>query len=369
MSKYSVKATISIILTILMAFLLPVQVIAQTLPDAETTEQVTFGSSGEVVTANIVSELESKRDETTKHFRMDDGTIMAVNYGTPVHYKNGKGEWVEYDNSLIVDENTDTATPDEVVVGGYVNKKSNLDISLASDSQKDEMINIGGKNGDISWKYADAKRSNAKVTNNNKKYTGNEKFTNIDKMTSTAQYDNIYDNVDLECIVSPNGVKENIILENKNAQNEFEIEYKINGLTAKQIDEQNIKLYDKNEKEVYTISAPYMYDADGNVSEDVTLKILSNKNNKLTVKLVADKGFINTWGRKFPVTIDPEIVVEGRSATNVATVSADNPDSTVGDSAWFFVGENEDYGTCYGLVKPVTYTTLSEKAEIVSAKN
>ena len=85
------KSTIAMILVLLMAFLLPVQVFAQTLPEPEVVEAVEFESMGEEATANIVAEIEEKRDETTKHFRMDDGTIMAVDYGTAVHYKNEKG--------------------------------------------------------------------------------------------------------------------------------------------------------------------------------------------------------------------------------------------------------------------------------------
>ena len=191
----------------------------------------------ETTTANIVSEIEDKRDETTKHFRMDDGTIMAVNYGSPVHYKNSKGKWIEYNNSLIADDDTLSAATADEAVCGFVNKKSDIDIKVAPDSRSEKMIHIGAKKGDISWKYSGAKLSNAKVKNNNKKYKGNEKFTNVDKMTSTAKYENIYENVDLECIVSPTGVKENLILGNKDAQNEFEIVYDIKGLTAKQIND------------------------------------------------------------------------------------------------------------------------------------
>ena len=101
-SKRPIYFTVSVILAFLMAFLLPIQVFAETTPEPKPEESVTFDSlvEGEE-NANIVSELKERRDECTKHFRMDDGTIMAVSYDCPVHYKNDKGKWVEYDNSLI----------------------------------------------------------------------------------------------------------------------------------------------------------------------------------------------------------------------------------------------------------------------------
>ena len=91
-----IYSTVSIVLVLLMAFLLPIQVFAETAPEPKPEESVTFDSLREATdNANIVSELKERRDEYIKHFRMDDGTIMAVTYDYPVHYKNSKGKWVE----------------------------------------------------------------------------------------------------------------------------------------------------------------------------------------------------------------------------------------------------------------------------------
>ena len=335
-SKRPVYCTVSIILVFLMAFLLPIQVFAETKSEAKPEESVTFDSlvEGEE-NANIVSELKERRDEYTKHFRMDDGTIMAVTFDCPVHYKNDKGKWVEYDNSLIAESE---ATPDEIVPGPFTNKKSNIDIELAPDTETDNLVKISSKKGNITWKYTGANKSSVKVKNSNKKHKGNEKFTSIDKLTSKANYKSIYKNVDLDCIVSTTGVKENIILENADAQNEFEIEYFIKGLKAEQINKQTIKLY-KGKKEVYSISAPCMYDADGNTSSDLSFKIISNKANVLKVKLTADKGFLNSWGRSYPVTIDPEVSLNGYVNTETAEVMSSQADTVQGQSTHFHVGD------------------------------
>lgn len=156
-SKRPVYCTVSIILVFLMAFLLPIQVFAETKSEAKPEESVTFDSlvEGEE-NGNIVSELKERRDEYTKHFRMDDGTIMAVTYDCPVHYKNDKGKWVEYDNSLIAESE---ATPDEITPEPLTNKKSNINIELAPDTKTDNLVKIDSKKGNITWKYTGARQS------------------------------------------------------------------------------------------------------------------------------------------------------------------------------------------------------------------
>jgi RHS repeat-associated protein len=343
-----------------MAFLLPIQVFAETTPEPKPEESVTFDSLGEATNnANIVSELKERRDEYTKHFRMDDGTIMAVTYDCPVHYKNNKGKWVEYDNSLIAESE---ATPDEIAPEPLTNKKSNINIELAPDTKTDNLVKISSKKGNITWKYTGANKSSVKVKNSNKKHKENEKFTSIDKLTSKANYKSIYKNVDLDCIVSTTGVKENIVLENADAQNEFYIEYNIKGLKAEQIDKQTIKLY-KGKKEVYSISAPCMYDADGNISTDLNFKIISNKANVLKVKLTADKGFLNSWGRSYPVTIDPEVSLNGYVNTETAEVKSSQADTVQGQSTHFHVGD-----VYSGLIKLKNVQENYSDKNIVSAK-
>ena len=52
---------------------------------------------------SVVGEVESLRTQTEKHYRLSDGSYIAVNYGMPVHYALGDGDdaaWVDIDNTL-----------------------------------------------------------------------------------------------------------------------------------------------------------------------------------------------------------------------------------------------------------------------------
>ena len=104
---------IAFILVFIMSFqLLPMQVLAAELGDDEqimetllpddglsTTE--TSQNSGSLFEAeDVLWEDTSLREAAVKHFRMADGSYIAVDYGYDVHYLNENGEYQEIDNSL-----------------------------------------------------------------------------------------------------------------------------------------------------------------------------------------------------------------------------------------------------------------------------
>ena len=54
---------------------------------------------------NIQFEDASRREEDIKHFRLSDGSYIAVQYDTAVHYKDDSGQWVDIDNTLKFRDN------------------------------------------------------------------------------------------------------------------------------------------------------------------------------------------------------------------------------------------------------------------------
>ena len=64
------------------------------------TEEVAPGEAG----SRVLGEVTENREEEEKHFRMEDGSFVGVNYGVPVHYAQGE-EWKDIDNTLVVQEN------------------------------------------------------------------------------------------------------------------------------------------------------------------------------------------------------------------------------------------------------------------------
>ena len=50
--------------------------------------------------AEVAFEEASLRSERVKHFRMGDGSYVAVQYDVPVHHQDADGRWQDIDNTL-----------------------------------------------------------------------------------------------------------------------------------------------------------------------------------------------------------------------------------------------------------------------------
>ena len=307
-------STISIILCFAMIYLIPMNVVALVQDNSSQNSNSESNSadfsnvkSETDEIGDIVSEDSEQRTENSKTFLLDDGTKMFVDYGEPVHYKNNKNEWVDYDNALV--KSNDNST--------YSNKESDVNVSLSKNTSSESLVSVENDKHEISWNYDDANKSNIVVQNGK---TNNDKNdTTLDNITSNAEYKNIYNNVDLQCNVTTKGVKENIVLKSPNVKNEYVISYNIGKLTPKLKDDNTIDLYN-GKNIVYTISAPYMVDANQKYSENISLEILNHKDDTLQVKLTADKDFLLSSNIKYPVTIDPEISSAQVSNTNYSHI-------------------------------------------------
>lgn len=65
--------------------------------DFDTSDNSDKPDKGYLKDAYEVIEL---RDESVKHFKLEDGSYVAVQYDTAVHYLDGNGRWQDIDNTL-----------------------------------------------------------------------------------------------------------------------------------------------------------------------------------------------------------------------------------------------------------------------------
>ena len=350
-------SVISLTLCVTIGLSLPVEVYASTLPEKETQ----YSSFDNVVGENpeeskIVKELTNERTENSKEFLLEDGTKMIAQYNEPVHYKDSKGKWVEYNNTLSEDK---TASPDEAGDSSYTNKSSDISVNLSNKAKSKNMISLKSDGYKISWGYDNAGKSKADVKKNNEKTCGNDKFTTLKNITTETLYKDVFNDVDLQYFVTTTGIKENIILKNSKAQNEFTLNYKIPNLTAKQKDDKTITLSNKDGKEIYTISAPYMYDEKGSSSTQMKIEIVKQKGSNLQVKLSADYAFIHTIGRVFPITIDPEITTTLKSDLTFY----ENANGSINSYGPYYTSKNS-----YAICTVNNLPKLENGEDVISAK-
>ena len=350
-------SVVSITLCATIGLSLPVEVYASTLPEKENN----YSSFNNVVGENpeeskIVKELTDERTENSKEFLLEDGTKMIAQYNEPVHYKDSKGKWVEYNNTLSEDK---TASPDEAGDSSYTNKSSDISVNLSNKAKSKNMISLQSDGYKISWGYDNAGKSKADVKKNNEKTSGNDKFTTLKNITTETLYKDVFNDVDLQYFVTTTGIKENIILKSAKAQNEFTLNYKIPNLTAKQKDDKTITLSNKDGKEIYTISAPYMYDEKGSSSTQMKIEIVKQKGSNLQVKLSADYAFIHTIGRVFPITIDPEITTTLKSDLTFY----ENANGSINSYGPYYTSKNS-----YAICTVNNLPKLENGEDVISAK-
>jgi len=367
------KPIISLLVILSMVLSLPTPVIAQTML-TESIDSIPMSDATsdevEVEQGNIIGEDKTLRDEYTKYFITDTGCTVVAQYNVPVHYKDEKGNFVNYDNTLITSQayntesSTDEASVDEISTFSlrssdekeevFVNRKSDTKVSHFKKSGKAKLIEITRDGHTVSWGYSGANIVSAEEKESTQKetLTGNDAYLTARNLSSKIVYENIYNNIDLEVINSTAKVKENLILKASNVKNVFKIEYNIGELTAENVDDQTIELKDVSGKVVYTISAPYMTDATGEKSEALTLKILANNKGKLSVKLTADKSWLKDKDRVYPIIIDPDFEYRADVETVDCTfIESKDPDTPNGNEQSVYVGADGNEDELRALIK------------------
>lgn len=310
----------------------------------------------------IVGEIKDLRDENTKHFRHKDGTFTAAVYSEPVHYEASNGEWKDIDNTLVLNNNK----KNEAGKATYTPKASGLDVRIPQDFSNSQKLTItkngytvgmGVKLSTDSSKITESTLSSVKAQINNDYEsvssiertvssesevatveTQNAEMLQLDNKVSAVNYNKLLNGADLQYVITSSKVKENIIVNSVKNEYVYQFELDLDGLIAVEQSNGSIELFEnKEDKEsLFTIEAPYMYDANNEISHDVEMVL---KGNVLTV--VANPEWINATERDFPVTIDPSISVTPSVVEDVTVYSdVGFSSNNYNTNGYLYVGKN-----------------------------
>ena len=371
---------LSVFLSILLVVqIAPMEIIANAYNETtvnENTENALDVPSDDIdeteIEATIIAEETSKREENVKHFRMSDGSYKAAQYDVPVHFMLN-GEWTDYDNTLTEVDADDEENENKLIKNKDLkNALADYTVRLSKKTNGKKFVRIEKDGYKLSWYYTNAKKSTAQIT----EVATDDDDTTLEKLSSRVTYEDVYKNTDFEYIISSNGLKENIILKKSKAKTTFEAEYKANGLTPVQVDSHTINLVSEDNKIIYTISAPYMMDANSEISTDVNITLLNVKNNSFTVVTTLDELWLDDENRAYPITVDPVIKTEQvaakMSSAFVASGHEDRNYYTYGkqnggvDSGSMYVGKISGYGQTESYVK-FDLPTLGVADKVINA--
>lgn len=305
MKRYFKKICAIILCVSLILTAMPV---IQTVSAAQVDTASISAPKQETQEAYILDEIEQRREENVKHFRMSDGSVVAAVYPYDVHYKNAENILCDIDNSLVSQND-----------GGndvLANKNNVLSVKFMKKSNPNKLYTID--KGDYKIKVALEGAEKVELKNVTTEDNALQNKFELENIQSKVLYSDIFNNTDIEYILNSTKLKENIILKDKVDYNSLVYTYHINtSFEAIQKDSKTIEFCDADGNTIIHLSAPVLWDADGNYSDELSLEILETKNSKATVKL--------SWeipeNAVYPVTIDPTLV-PAYKATNVKDTTA-----------------------------------------------
>ena len=353
-TKFLLKAIAFSLAVIAVFQVLPLSTIATELNNSDI-EEIATAQAAEKYLPEIIGEEKTLRDEYTKHFRREDGSFVAAVYSEPVHYIRN-GEWRDVDNTPVISRNdagtavmsananvnayasnskysisktpTPVTFPDDIGEGRITITKGDNVISFgAKDTGRSVMSSaaIAQPSELVSSRMASAIEANANDNMADEDYEAKLK-TNVKH--GAISYTGAFENASLEYEVSSSMVKESIVVQKK--ADDYKYQFSINFGTYIPVKNENggIDIYESLESTdpVMSILPPYMFDADNETSDAVTMDISGETGQDFTLTIDADAGWINSFGRKFPVVIDPTFVLDlGRNAVHDVHVNQNHP--------------------------------------------
>ncbi|QOV41499.1 DNRLRE domain-containing protein [Streptomyces ferrugineus] len=287
--------------------------------------------------AKRVRELTGRRTANARFWELSDGRVQAELSAVPTSYRSGEGKkaaWKPVDTTV-----RDTKAKGYAFANTTNNGRSWFGgdagrlVRFASPSGRSVTLGLDGMAG---------KDLTAKVKG------------------STVTYEDVVHGADLEYVVGPGRVKENITLAKRpDGPVTFTFTLDTDGLEPKARKDGSIALFGElPDTPELIIPAPYMTDAaraDASVfgqtySRKVTQKLTRDGDGwKLTV--APDEKWLASKDRQYPVVIDPTITIAPvGDAAQDAMVLSDQPTSNFG-SSWKLSAGRTDTGTARSLIK------------------
>jgi len=259
-------------------------------------------------------EVVDKRTATTQTFRNEDGSFTQKQFSRPKFFKK-EGKWQSIDTSIVEDKNAgDSGNIFGRALGEVQSWATSTDtLTIKENEWQARFAPSDAEQGMVRIKKGESQITFTPVGANKKVKPVVKTDTNGEQ---TVYYYNIWPGVDLEYAVMSTELKENIVLKNKNATNNFTFEISGGQLTKAKDSDKNGLLYDIKGAlgDDFSIAPMVVFTKNG--GPDMQQKALkqSISGNKLKVSL--DREYLRSLpAEAFPVAIDPTAIHRGTFGT------------------------------------------------------
>lgn len=306
----------------------------------------------------VVKELKKLRTSASSTYLLSDGSRKLEIYGSDKYFKKS-GEYVAYDTNLKKMSKKDTSILKEKHNGIknigsyiYVNKSGNSKHYFPKEISGDDSILMTKESNYISFtpvietvresenvrKKTDISQKNSILLGNdgekslststmegsNKiKESNSDVNSNIKKENEDLQILDDVEVVENEVIYSDNnnlsykytsltnGIKEEIILNEKTDTNIFEFDMNFSNMKIEHIEySKGLRIVNKKTNKVVAyVSEPNITDAEGDVVyDDIDYEIEKISDREYRLKVVVSENYLNSEDTKYPIIIDPTVL-------------------------------------------------------------
>ena len=322
----------------------------------------------EISDDTILSEETDRREENVRHVRLSDGSLAALQYNYPIYEKNSADEWVEIDNRLQSIKQDDGSESFRV-------ERQRFAVDFYPAPQNNELLKITFPEGDLGWGLMAPEVQAADVS---AVYTPlaieNEDSLLYSKSVSgLLEYTGLLPETTLSYQMVGCQIKEDLILNCPEAVAEnggvFRFVLNAEQFAARQTDAQTIEISSPSDEPLLSVTAPVMRDAAGSTCFDLqlTLTDAEDGSSRKTVVLTADKDWLTSEERVWPVTIDPTIKMTYNNFTELDTVTVYSSLPANHSQGYFAVGRSYAEGNMRTHVVPHTLPTLKSSDTVIAA--
>lgn len=256
------------------------------------------GSENEV--SEILYEDISKRSETTKHFRLNDGSFVATVYSKPIHtLDKTTGQFVDVAHTF---EEKDAC---------YEAKTAHFHARFPKVENTQEFVTMEKGQRSVSWRFISKDAARPMTPTAAIHAIDRKSLMDLPEFPK-LRYNNIQKAVSMEYGITDHGVKESMTLSERPDNTTFDFELKLTGLRAVLAeDKKTIQLFDMeaaSSTPVFIIPQINMTDEAGVYSEAAHYE-LTETGDGMIMSLVIDPEWLLAEERLYPVLIDPQVLV------------------------------------------------------------